>query len=81
MNECDLEMMNKKLVFPVYVLAFFLFTILGTYMIVVSSAVEPTNEPVYFGISKYYDNRKAVVTVTADDWIDYTWIDQSNLKT
>ena len=23
------------------------------------------------GICKYYDNRQAVVTVTADDWADY----------
>ena len=26
------------------------------------------SDPVYSGISDYYDNRKAVVTITADDW-------------
>ena len=25
----------------------------------------------YLGTSEYYDNRKAVVTITADDWADY----------
>lgn len=28
--------------------------------------------PRYLGISKYYDNRRAAVTVTADDWADWT---------
>jgi len=26
----------------------------------------------YHGISKYYDNRRAAVTITADDWADWT---------
>jgi len=30
-------------------------------------------EPVYVEIADYYDNRKAAVTVTADDWTDNTW--------
>ncbi len=53
----------------------------------VSSAFSPTSDslflritdqndkmilPVYRGISKYYDNRRAVVTITADDWSDWT---------
>jgi len=28
--------------------------------------------PRYLGISRYYDNRRAAVTVTADDWADWT---------
>ena len=28
--------------------------------------------PRYLGITRYYDNRRAVVTVTADDWADWT---------
>ncbi|UCE29729.1 MAG: hypothetical protein JSV85_03170, partial [Candidatus Bathyarchaeota archaeon] len=30
-------------------------------------------EPEYVEIADYYDNRKAVVTVTADDWRQFTW--------
>ncbi|HTR98445.1 MAG TPA: T9SS type A sorting domain-containing protein [Bacteroidota bacterium] len=36
---------------------------------------DSTGTPVpvlYRGISRYYDNRQAVVTVTADDWADWT---------
>jgi len=40
---------------------------------------DATGNPVllnYTGISKYYDNRKAAVTVTCDDWSD--WVVQDN---
>jgi len=33
----------------------------------------------YFGISKYYDNRDAVVTATADDWAG--WVNDKFIKT
>ncbi len=34
---------------------------------------------VYQGMSKYYDNRKAVVTISCDDWEDWTYDDISPL--
>jgi peptidoglycan/xylan/chitin deacetylase (PgdA/CDA1 family) len=34
-----------------------------------------TITPAFEGISKYYDNRRAVVTVTADDWSDWVVTD------
>ena len=40
--------------------------------------VDHSGNPVtigYCGISKYYDNRRAVVTVTADDWSDWVVAD------
>ena len=40
--------------------------------------VDASNNPVsiaYGGISKYYDNRKAVVTATFDDWADWMSIE------
>ena len=42
-------------------------------MMTFASGIEEMTEPVYVEIADYYDNRKAVVTVTADDWIDNTW--------
>jgi len=41
-------------------------------MITSASGTEELTEPVYVEIADYYDNRKAVVTVTADDWYNGT---------
>lgn len=41
------------------------------YVRIVDSSGTPL-APTYRGISTYYDNRRAVVTVTADDWADWT---------
>lgn len=38
-------------------------------------------EPVYIGIAKYYDNRKAVVTITLDDFVQNTSAWQACLST
>jgi hypothetical protein len=39
----------------------------------ITDATNRSIEPLYRGISKYYDNRRAAVIVTADDWSD--WVD------
>ncbi len=42
--------------------------------------VDSLNNPVTFsygGISKYYDNRKAVVTISSDDWSDFNAVNIS----
>ena len=36
--------------------------------ILITDEYENSVNAIYFGISKYYDNRDAVVTATADDW-------------
>ena len=38
----------------------------------VTDSLGSTLTPRYIGISRYYDNRRAAVTVTADDWADWT---------
>ena len=38
----------------------------------ITDSLGNTLHPRYLGISKYYDNRRAAVTVTADDWADWT---------
>jgi len=38
----------------------------------ISDQADRTISPVYRGISKYYDNRRAAVTITADDWSNWT---------
>ena len=47
--------------------------------IVITDEYENNVNAIYFGISKYYDNRDAVVTATADDWAG--WVNDKFLKT
>ncbi|MBN1618453.1 PKD domain-containing protein, partial [Candidatus Dojkabacteria bacterium] len=57
---------KKYFISIICVIAFFsLLSSLTPVCMLVNAAV---TEPVYSTISDYYDNRKAVVTVTADDW-------------
>jgi len=64
--------MRKNFVPFLFVSLFLLSIILETQLVTLASAnPEEIHEPVYSGIAEYYDNRKAVVTVTADDWDSY----------
>jgi len=60
--------MKEKFISVSFVSVFLLSAILATRFVTPVSANSEINEPVYSMIAKYYDNRKAVVTVTADDW-------------
>lgn len=46
---------------------------LTMYMMASTSGIEEIIGPQYVEIADYYDNRKAVVTVTADYWYASTW--------
>ncbi|UCG37080.1 MAG: hypothetical protein JSV64_02060, partial [Candidatus Bathyarchaeota archaeon] len=61
-------MIKKNIVCMIHVVSIVL--VLG--MLMSTSGGEELAEPVYVGIADYYDNRKAVVTVTADDWYGST---------
>ncbi|UCE28964.1 MAG: PKD domain-containing protein, partial [Candidatus Bathyarchaeota archaeon] len=65
--------MNRKTSFLVFLSAILLSTILVSVIVKSGSGTEGLTEPVYVGIADYYDDRKAVVTVTADDWYQGTW--------
>ncbi|MFX0196733.1 MAG: hypothetical protein ACFFCW_11455, partial [Candidatus Hodarchaeota archaeon] len=65
--------MNKKIVILTCTWIFMLFPIFSAYVVTSASGIEELTEPVYLEIAEYYDNRKAVVTVTADDWQQNTW--------
>ena len=66
-------MINRKSVFLLSVSIFLLSTILSVFMMTSTSGIEEITEPQYVEVAGYYDNRKAVVTVTADDWRDDAW--------
>jgi PKD repeat protein len=63
--------MNKKFIALIFLSALMLLQPFSAYIMMPVSAIELT-EAVYVGIADYYDNRKAVVTVTADDWQEGT---------
>jgi len=65
-------MMNKRFVLLICASIFLLSTLLSVYTITSASGTEEIIEPEYIEIADYYDNRTAVVTVTADDWIGGT---------
>ena len=47
--------------------------------ILITDEYENNVNAIYFGISKYYDNRDAVVTATADDWAG--WVNDKFIET
>ena len=47
--------------------------------ILITDEYENNVNALYFGISKYYDNRDAVVTATADDWAG--WVNEKFIRT
>ena len=57
------------------------FTILALGMIISASGIEEPIEPVFVEVADYYDNLKAVVTVTADDWYASTTQSFENMST
>ncbi len=63
--------MKMKFVFFAFISVFLLSAILETQFLTPVSASSEINEPVYYMIAEFYDNRKAVVTLTADDWNKY----------
>jgi PKD repeat protein len=73
MKVCDLGMMNKKTILLIFTSIFLSSTILSMYMMTSTSGIGEIIEPQYLEIADYYDNRKAVVTITADDWYASTW--------
>jgi len=61
--------MRKNFVLLLFVSLFLLYMIPETQLVTLASAnPEEIHEPIYSRFAEYYDNRKAVVTVTADDW-------------
>ena len=63
--------MKMKFVFFAFISVFLLSAILETQFLTLVSASSEINEPVYYMIAEFYDNRHAVVTLTADDWNKY----------
>jgi hypothetical protein len=63
----------KNRTFPMVCTAFVLFWMLNLHTTAAVFSLEGIIEPVYLEIADYYDNRQAVVTVTADDWSHATW--------
>jgi len=59
--------MKEKFSF-VFVTVFLLLAVLAAQFVTTVSASPEVDEPVYSKIAEYYDNRRAVVTLTADDW-------------
>ena len=60
--------MKEKLISSAFVSIFLLSAMVGAQLVRSVSANSEIDEPVYSMIAEYYDNRKAVVTLTADDW-------------
>lgn len=65
--------MKKRIALLSCISIFLLSTILSVYTIAFAFGTEEITEPEYVEIADYYDNRTAVVTVTADDWYRGTW--------